>query len=176
MSYIKRSGDTMKKGLKGIVLAVASLGVFAMVSSTTANAASKTTLPKSYRGTWYIYGGSDTEDKVTAYAVAKLNLTNKKMGYKVYTTTKKQLTSLKWQLSAAFPTIYSKKVNNKKKVTYRVKARIDDSVTLMTLGKTKVNVKVLGKKVTALRLRADGTNVYAFRKPLRTHALSDITY
>lgn len=57
-----------------------------------------------------------------------------------------------------------------------MKARIDDSVTLMTLGKTKVNVKVLGKKVTALRLRADGTNVYAFRKPLRTHALSDITY
>ncbi|MCZ2118985.1 hypothetical protein LKM50_03385, partial [Levilactobacillus brevis] len=101
---------------------------------------------------------------------------SKKMGYKVYSTTKKQLTSLKWQLSAAFPTIYSKKVNNKKKVTYRVKARIDDSVTLMTLGKTKVNVKVLGKKVTALRLRADGTNVYAFRKPLRTHALSDITY
>ncbi|MCF7522609.1 hypothetical protein L3X07_02925 [Levilactobacillus brevis] len=46
--------------------------------------------------------------------MAKLNLTNKKMGYKVYTTTKKQLTSLKWQLSATFPTIYSEKVNNKK--------------------------------------------------------------
>lgn len=164
----------MKKMMRGLLLFVASLGMFAMASGTaTADAATKTALPQSYRGTWYVYFGEGSVKKAKTYVVLKLKLTNKKLGYKIYTTPKKNLTSLKWQGTGALATAYSKKINQKKKVVYRVHARID-SETLMVLGKSKVKVKVLNKKVTALRLRLEDTNIYAFRKPLRTHALTNI--
>jgi len=43
--------------------------------------------------------------------------------------------------------------------------------SLAILGKTKVKVKVLNKRVKALRINLDGDLVYAFRRPLQSHAM-----
>lgn len=164
----------MHKIIKGCLLMLASFSFFAVVGTTTGQAASKTVaLPKSYRGTWYLYGGvsMDSANKLPVFTVVRLKLQSKKLNLGVYTTNTPDLKSQAWQLSIASPVTYTKRIKKGHPAVYRVLPRSMEGESLAILGKTKVKVKVLNKRVKALRINLDGDLVYAFRRPLQSHAM-----
>lgn len=170
-----------QKITRGIIagLAVLTFGLIVGGQQISAQAASKSksvTLPKSYRGKWYLYGGMDTisNKKAPVFSYARLNLATKKITFGVYTTNTPDLKEPVWQLSYVAPLTYVKKVTKAHKVKYRAVLRITSGDPALTLSRTKVKVKVLGKKVKALRIHVAGETAYAFRQPLRSHAISDL--
>ncbi|WP_407888753.1 hypothetical protein [Levilactobacillus sp. N40-8-2] len=163
----------MKTIYKGLIMGLASLGLFMAGGATTsAQAASKTAkLPSSLTGTWYGYVGK-FDDQGNYYAVVKVSITNKEITAREYTSKKAALQPMKWLGTMAIPATYTKKSQG----AYRVHSRImaDKKASLGTISRKAVKVKVLqNKKRLALKMRIEGENVYAFRTPLRSHTWSE---
>ncbi|MGX6428421.1 hypothetical protein [Levilactobacillus yonginensis] len=155
----------IKAGLKGVILGIASVGLFLVGTTAPVQAASKTVkLPSSLKGSWYGYLGKDENDW-HRYGVVKLSLT-KNFTLRTYTSKKKSLKPLRWEMTTKVPVTYTKKAKGVYRLYSRNKADLDSPVFI---SRKQVNVKVLGKKKMALKLRMDGENVYLFRQPLRSH-------
>lgn len=168
----------MNKWVKGFIVSLASVSFFGVASTIPVHAASKAVaLPKSYRGNWYLYGGGEAVGKKKApiFSYARVNLAPKKVTYGVYTSKTPALNKPVWQVEFAAPLTYTKKVAKKThKVSYRMVLRMTSGTPAITLSKTKVKVKILGKKVQALRVKISGTKFYAFRQPLPSHSVGDL--
>jgi len=168
----------MNKWVKGLIVSLASVSFFGVASTIPVHAASKAVaLPKSYRGSWYLYGGAETVSKKKApvFSYARVKLAPKKVTYSICTSTAPTLKKPVWQVSFVAPLIYTKKVAKKThKVSYRMVLRMTSGTPAITLSKTKVKVKILGKKVQALQVKISGTKFYAFRQPLPSHSVGDL--
>lgn len=161
---------------KLMFLGLAALGL-ALTSSVPAQAASQSAkLPASYQGVWYGYVGKVKQHGKSYYEVDKMTITNSRLTVADMFTANQNLTHQKWQYSLVLPLIITKKVNQKGHERYILRANAVkfDSSALPTLRKKQV--KVSGKKTTALWLRAEGENTYAFRQPLRTHSWGPDSY
>ncbi|WP_125764141.1 hypothetical protein [Levilactobacillus mulengensis] len=168
----------MNKWVKGLIVSLASVSFFGVASTIPVHAASKAVaLPKSYRGSWYLYGGAETvgKKKAPVFTYARVKLAPKKVTYSICTSTAPTLKKPVWQVSFVAPLIYTKKVAKKThKVSYRMVLRMTSGTPAITLSKAKVKVKILGKKVPALRVKVSGTKFYAFRQPLPSHSVGDL--
>jgi len=168
----------MNRWVKGVMVSLASVSLFGVASTIPVHAASKTVaLPKSYRGNWYLYAGGEVvgKKKTPVFSYARVNLAPKKVTYGVYTATTPTLKKPTWQVSFVAPLTYTKRVAKKThKVSCRMVLRMTSGTPAITLNKTKVKVKILGKKVQALRVKISGKNFYAFRQPLPSHSVGDL--
>jgi len=173
-----RKRQCRNKWVKGLIVSLASVSFFGVASTMPVHAASKAVaLPKSYRGSWYLYGGAEavSKKKAPVFTYARVKLAPKKVTYSICTSTAPTLKKPVWQVSFVAPLIYTKKVAKKThKVSYRMVLRMTSGTPAITLSKAKVKVKILGKKVPALRVKVSGTKFYAFRQPLPSHSVGDL--
>ncbi|WP_125582048.1 hypothetical protein [Levilactobacillus cerevisiae] len=159
----------MHKFVKGCLLMLASFSFFAVVGTTTGQAASKTVaLPKSYRGTWYAYLVTDRTHHVKYYYTYQLRMTDRLQTTKYGISSHTNLSHATTQATTKIGVTYQRTVSKKNRVSYRVRMLRDQT----SLGKYWLTtVKVQGKPTTALAWDdEDGDDVvYAFRKLQRTH-------
>ncbi|WP_367295680.1 hypothetical protein [Levilactobacillus yonginensis] len=155
----------MRQVKRHILVVLVSLGLTLLAGGVTAQA--KSQLPKRYQGTWYGYVCSEKVDHVRTYNVVKVGFTRNRFDYAYLKTTHSDLSQLDWQWEEHTLTSYGKKVNKHHQTYYTIStAGFADDINHMRL----VTVKVNGQRLRALKLTAQPDNLYAFRKPLRTHA------
>ncbi|WP_367295679.1 hypothetical protein [Levilactobacillus yonginensis] len=161
---------------KLMLLGLAVFGL-ASASSVPAQAASQSTkLPVSYQGVWYGYVGRTKQHGKTYYEVDKMTITNIRLTVADMFSSNQNLTHQKWQYSLVLPLAITKKVNQKGHERYVLRANAVKFAGSALPTLRQKQVKVNGKKTTALWLRAEGDNTYAFRRPLRTHSWGPDNY
>ncbi|MGQ4559933.1 hypothetical protein ACUIJQ_11750 [Levilactobacillus hammesii] len=125
------------------------------------------TLPKSYRGDWYGYVGSEKVGHVKTYYAIKLRLTSKRMDYNFLQTTQANLSQLKWQWGEKSLATYQRRTNKHHQTYYVLSSQAyQDDLDRLQLKTVKRN----GKNTQALHWWGDADSVYAFRQPQRAYA------